>query len=68
LELAGLGPAARENERRLRRQERFVRGYPNAIVEARIYEAALAEPGATYQSVDRSRYRIATRRGAASVA
>jgi hypothetical protein len=37
----------RENQRRLRRQERLARGYPNAIAKARIYEAALAEPGAT---------------------
>ena len=43
----------RENKRQLRRQERLARGYPNAIAKARLYEAALAEPGATYRTVAR---------------
>lgn len=43
----------RENQRRLRCQERLARGYPNAIAKARIYEAALAERGATDGTVAR---------------
>ena len=43
----------RENKRQLRRQERLAKGYPNAIAKARLYEAALAEPGATYGTVAR---------------
>jgi hypothetical protein len=30
-----------------------VYAYPNAIAKARIYEAAMAEPGATYRTVAR---------------
>ena len=44
---------ARENKRQLRRQERLAKGYPNAIAKARIYEAALAEPAASYRTVAR---------------
>jgi hypothetical protein len=43
----------RENQRQMRRQERFARGYPNPIAKARRYEAALAEEGATYRTVAR---------------
>lgn len=43
----------RENKRQLRHQERLAQGYPNAIAKARLYEAALAEPGATYGTVAR---------------
>jgi hypothetical protein len=41
----------RENKRQLRRQVRLAQGYPNAMAKARIYEAALAEPQATYRTV-----------------
>jgi hypothetical protein len=47
----------RENKRQRRRQARLAKGYPNAIAKARIYEAALAEPGATYRTVAR-RFRV----------
>jgi hypothetical protein len=43
----------RENKRQRRRQERLARGYPNAFAKARVYEAALAESGATYATVAR---------------
>jgi hypothetical protein len=44
----------RENKRQLRCHERSVKGYPNAIAKARIYESALAQPNATYSTVARS--------------
>jgi hypothetical protein len=43
----------RIHKRRQRRAERLARGYPNAINKARMYEAALAEPGASYRTVAR---------------
>jgi len=43
----------RENKRQRRREERLAQGYPNAIAKARVYEAALAEPGASYRTVAR---------------